>query len=1037
MAIFAATIKGRSENRRVRRAGQATGRGRALIGALAVVPALALAGPATAQTVGNQGAVSGSRVLFEFFGYGGLVQPNNTDATNPTLVPIQDAVFGFIKNPYLGVVVGIGGTYGVSWPAGTSSVTATHNVAGMLTFGNVDGSSRFSTDNLQALNGFNYFAGAYEIYDTASGRPFGYGVWPLPGWWEITSGGFITYEYSAYTRIQLDDTVTNVMGSNGVITEPQMINSVLRTPYDVGSNVQVEQQIRLYRATAQLRWRITNNDTAPHTVRLRFTVNVRPGVLAGSTDTSRTGYYFLDGNGLVSDNARILTAAGIPDQLTVYGKRYEVDSTIDPPFAARHTLRGFGATIPERVVLAHPFELRPNVGGFYLNSFNRPKLSDGVATAVYFGPYTLAPGATQEVVTYYGNGSPTEIPNNDFVISADGPEALAYNANAVNDPTIAGNVAKDPNQAIPKFLSPSPFTLYGSIYNWTPRDPLNAVGITNVRASLTLPTGLVLVSGETAEKLVNGNGNLAADTGADIGWAVVPTGDAFGTLAYQINMATNEFGSRQITRSINVPATPFRRVTENTFQMIGFPFEFDTTTSNNADPSTVVNGLTSPADDPVVFYQYVPDPQNANGLGRYVVANRLQTGIGYFYKPNLTRTIYARGVKPLAGQANTGVTDFSNANQRQLNLARGWNIISNPYLYDIPLRSLRFVTNINSNPVSQNFTEAVRNGVIRGGVFYLSTVTGSYDFFEDTALPLKPWEGYWIFTTQPITLIYSLPTQRQSAILPAPGADPNPPTRGVIASGRAMVARPTDENWRLQIVARKGNEQNDRATILGVNTDRSVTDAERTVPKPPAGVSDYVYVGVVRPETSTTRFAKDIRATGRTNEWELEVSADQDGPVTLTWPNIGTLPRRLTLSLKDKETGRAYAMRSSSSVTINVRKGQPTRVVVTAKQASAQPLTITNVQIVGGRGQAGGSRSFAFSLSRAATVTGKVKTITGKTVATLAVSRAASSGTNRLQWNGRAENGSMIPPGPYKIEIVAQDDSGETASRTQPFMTIE
>ena len=839
--------------------------------------------------------------------------------------------------------------------------------------------------------------------------------------------------------MRVDTTDTNILGSTGTRFEPQFVNNVLSTYIDVG-NIEVLQQIRLYRSMAQLKWRITNKDTAPHTVRLRFTVNVRAGALTG-VFTQRSGYYFEDPTRGISDDARVLVGADIPNQLNVYGKRYETDDANDPPFAARHILRGFGASDPQKVVLAHPFELRPNLGGFDLPPFQRVKLTDGVATAVYFGPYVIQPNQTQEVTTYYGNGSPTEDPTNDFVVSADGPEALAYNASAVTSDTVTQNISSNPTLASTAFLTPNPFNIYGSVYNQVPAGAQTAVNLNNLRATLTLPKGLALSSGETAEKILGNGGVLSADRGTDTYWSVRPTGEAYGTLAYQVGVSNNELGQRSISRTINIPATPFRTVTAERFQMLGFPFDFDPILSNNGDPSTVVNGLTKPADDPVVFYKYVPSPTNASGLGSYVTITsqngRLENGVGYMYRPNVTRTIYPKGVKAVAGQARTGITDFQDVKQRQITLEKGWNIISNPYVYDIPLKSLRFVpTENNPDVTSQTFTQAVSSGVIRGSIFFRSASSNSYDFVEDPTSPLKPWEGYWLFVNQRVALIYTPPTQRQSAVLPAPGTDPEPSTRGVIGSGKAFVAHPTANNWRLHLVAQQGSAKTDKATVIGVTSDTTLKASQLSLPKPPPFISDYVYVGVVKKEGGDGRYAKDIRTENGTNSWEVEVTADKAGPVTLTWPNIATLPRRVALTVKDKDSGRVYTMRSTSSLTVNARGNKPTRLVITAKMQSSQPLTIANLRSIS-NGSRGGGRAFIFNLSREASLTGIVKTVAGRAVATLAAGRAANAGENRLQWNGKAQNGSALPPGPYIIDLVAQGEDGEIAPASRVFVTIE
>ena len=504
-----------------------------------------------------------------------------------------------------------------------------------------------------------------------------------------------------------------------------------------------------------------------------------------------------------------------------------------------------------------------------------PILDNGIATASYFGPYNLAPGQTQDIITFYGNGTPTELLNDDFVTATEARESVAYDSTAATRTGVAGNKNATDSTVGVQFLNANPLVVYGGIYNRISSTPLTNVNLTNVSAALVLPQGLALTTNpttgvlDTAQKTLGSNGQVLGDKDATTSWNITPTGDAFGALPYQMTVSTSEFGSRTASRVINVPATPLHKVTASAFQMIGFPFQFDPVLSNNGDPSTVINGLTSPTDEPVAFYRWVPDANSISGVsGTYQLANRLDTGIAYFYRANLNRTIFAKGVQPVAGQATTGADTLFNPiaagtptggiSQVQVNLERGWNMISNPYLYEIPLNYLRFVpTDSNPGAASQTFADAVNNGLVRGGIFFYNTTTKSYDFFDQITSPLRPWQGYWLFNNSRVTLVYTLPTQRNSVVLPTP--DPNnpiePPTRGVplarvdgaMESGRALGTKgtqPVIDNWKLQLVASKQNGASDRATIIGVSpTGRDVSTAAQNLPKPPTARSGLCLYG--------------------------------------------------------------------------------------------------------------------------------------------------------------------------------------------------
>ena len=1046
---------------------------------------------AHADTTGNSGGtVTGGFVLQAMGFQTGFTQLNPPATGAPTGVDYTGTSYGFIRNDYMGVVQGVSGSYSISYP--TPQPAISHQVGGMISFGNQAGSLTYTGDDRGPLNGFNFSDPSAFL----GGQTQGYGVWPLASRWTANVFSY-GYDYSAYTRAQVDGTNVNIVGSDAAtaLQQPLYVNGVLTSQYILlagtgtgngnggqtggTGNVSVLEEFSLYRATCRIRYRITNSDSVAHTVSLRFTVNVRGSDSSTGSPTSaqfynNSGFYFRDPNRGASDRVTLFSGTGttqIPDQLNIYGRRYaDNNNTTSPPFAARHTFRGYGATPPTQVYVTNPNELRPDVDGFAPGILAPganflPVLDQGLATATYFGPYSLAPGQSQDIITYYGNGTPTELLNDDFVTATEARESLAFDATAALRPGVVGNRNATNATVGAQFLSPNPLTVYGGIYNRVSNTPLTNVNLTNVSAALVLPQGLVLYTDpntgatDTAQKPLGSNGTVFGDKDATTSWQVTPTGDTFGALPYQMTVSTSEFGARTATRIVNVPATPLHPVTANAFQMIGFPFNFDPVTSNNGDPSTVVNDLTSPTDEPVAFYQWVPDSTSVSGVnGRYVLVNRLQTGVGYFYRPNLNRLIFAKGVQPVPGQATTGsdtFNDFFNGGNLipsavgngaiQINLERGWNMISNPYLYQIPLNFLRFVpTDSNPGATSQTFADAVNSGLVRGGVFFYNTTTKSYDFFDQTTSPLTPWQGYWLFTNSRVVLSYTLPTQRNSVILPSPDPLlPEPPTRdvkntkgspaiplatprkiwGAMESGRALVKQPVTDNWKLQLIATKQSGVSDVSTIIGVSpTGRDVSTAAQNLPKPPPPFADFVYLGIVRGENET-RFAQDIKGPNGVKTWVVEVQSDTDGQVTIQWPTIARLPKRVAIIGKNEATGRGFNLRDQSSTVVDVKKDRPTRLVLTAKAQSTQPLALSNVRTAGGGRGVGGSMQIAFDLNQDAQVSGTIETLSGQVISNLASGKAFTAGQGRLVWTGRAQNGSALPAGQYKVVLTARDDT--------------
>ena len=189
-------------------------------------------------------------------------------------------------------------------------------------------------------------------------------------------------------RALVDTTVVDVVGSNAATTlqQPTYVNGVLTSQFlllqgtgtgtgttTTTGGVILIQELSLYRATCRIHWRIVNTDSVPHTATLRFVVNVRGSESPTGSPTTGQGYYnsgfyFQDPNRGVSNAVTILPQ--VPDQLNIYGRRFEEDlnsttNITSPPFAARHTFRGFGATPPSQVYVTNPAELNPAVAGTF------------------------------------------------------------------------------------------------------------------------------------------------------------------------------------------------------------------------------------------------------------------------------------------------------------------------------------------------------------------------------------------------------------------------------------------------------------------------------------------------------------------------------------------------------------------------------------------------------------------------------------------------------------------------------------------------
>jgi hypothetical protein len=1050
---------------------------RALWGTVALAVALGHSSRLDADTFGGSGDPGGTFIgagtpLWPVYKDPGtrLVPPGTTDPATPDLSAVN---WGAIYNDNIGVTVGgNSGTYSLT---SISGVALTRRVAGRISIGNIGGSLRTSADDYFPMVGFDTFGNSYYGITSSLG-----GVWPIPNDYISTNTGL--YDWCAYVRANVDGTATapkivdvgfaaTRQGPN--FRQLQNSGSYLFRRCDLATGVVLDETITLKGALARFEWTIRNNDTVAHTVGLRFTANIRGN---SGTISQPSGIFTEDLTRGVSYRTQILDGAKIPAELNVYGSRADDPSSLSAPFHVlqvfRPTTNVTDATPPTRVWIADSDELSPDDVFYNPEQLDNilPVFEDGIATATYYGGpagYSIAPGGTRTVVMYYGNGAVTQKTDGALNTGIETDESLKYrtqgalDAKGLKDPTL--------EQVAPLFMSPNPIKIYGTAYNNTVRTPGEGeVIMENTSMTLSLPAGLrfAKVSGETrdaATKVIipqgvvaGANGTLRGDQQGLATWMVEPDGTKNGPLTLQLTTTSRGLStSKTVTRVINVPAPPIFPVEVGKYNMVGFPFAFDSIESGLGNPSIVLNSLTNIPDEATpsgpVILGWDAATQSFNGTTFGDGTLRLETGKGYFYYPQITNTtplsttrlVYLKGVKPVENQAPIGdalPSPFS------INLEKGWNLLSLPYVYETPLRYVQFVS-LESNPNLNaiGLTNAISTGLVRGGI-YIYNPTTKYQLITDSGsnVNLKPYQAFWIRANARMRMIFPGNTLRNAAVqantlLSNGTVDSNPATRATaideIASGRLAASAGTDQNWKLQIVARHHDGGTDAGTVIGVSPE-ATNPTRATLPKPPV-FKDDVAVALKQSGDSSNYLQVLYPTSSDKHTWDMEVSSEKGGDVTVQWPNIQALSRRVKLSIVQPGQTRGQSMRGRSSVTLHLKAGEVKRLQVVSEPQNTLPLQISNVRTTTTRATGGTSGyNIAFNLTQGATVYAQVTTITGKTVAVVSSGRAATSGETKLFWNGRAADGSALPTGPYQLKVTAIGENDEVVESKIPVMTV-
>ena len=360
----------------------------------------------------------------------------------------------------------------------------------------------------------------------------------------------------------------------------------------------------------------------------------------------------------------------------------------------------------------------------------------------------------------------------------------------------------------------------------------------------------------------------------------------------------------------------------------------------------------------------------------------------------------------------------------QIPLYEGWNMIGDPFPYPVAFNSLTVVKGANTVPVAK----AVDQGVLLPYLYRYQD--GSYTFSALPAGDLQPWEGHWIYVNPVGTTLSG--TSVATLIVP--------PTQSGSASRASSAVAKTNVvtgagSWAIKLEARTKHLY-DGNNVIGLTAGNSATTTRTRAPKPPKP-APYVSVGVVGLDDYGTQYAQVLQTTGGTKTWEVAVNSDQtDTDVTVTWPSVQPVPRNYRLTLTDKATGQVLDMRQSASYTFNTGRNAAARsLTITASPASnATRVAFSNIYVNPGGGRGQDVFEIGYTVSQDSRIEVSILALGGRSLATIGGSRAASSGDNKVVWNGKDTSGKPVGAGTYVLQLKAISTDGTVTRETRPFV---
>jgi len=535
------------------------------------------------------------------------------------------------------------------------------------------------------------------------------------------------------------------------------IRAVWRTSGGNGSTILTEIRIHLVRDMVRFEYRITNTGTVSENVGFCQNGDVEVGDPVFST-AGNGGFYgpydnlnyaYIKGNGAAQpfgkQRAMIYRGQQVPDSFEVY------DDVQNPVNVTRNILSLEDATKPDYLALGEyndlyhkdmwaPLDYRPDMMHTILD----------MCWVLCWDQKPLAPGTTRTIVTYYGLGAATskwtylvgKNPTRDSgLLAVEAPRSLKYDST-----NLLPNAPE---------LSPSTFKVQAWIYNLAtdpgPYDPRD------VSATIYLPKGLQLVPGLPDNNPIKEVGMVPLNTESDpIEWTVMATGETAGELPIYVSAVDNDptgmHWQQTVLRKVTVPATKRGQFAYG-WQLMSVPFTF-----NNPTVSYVF-GLT-----PGTF-----SAKYWNGLAN-VNLSQLTPGQGFWmYVVNgptwqNPQAFYLVPDAAIVGEASgTGKQVL----EQRIKLARGWNMIGNPFVY--PMYWKQVLVWYGNPAVTVTLDEAVSKGWLDSTLFAWNTDKWDYDILRDTSTMLCPWKGYWVYARYPITLIMRPPVLPNGDVTANPG----------------------------------------------------------------------------------------------------------------------------------------------------------------------------------------------------------------------------------------------------------------------------
>ena len=412
------------------------------------------------------------------------------------------------------------------------------------------------------------------------------------------------------------------------------------------------------------------------------------------------------------------------------------------------------------------------------------------------------------------------------------------------------------------------------------------------------------------------------------------------------------------------------------------------------------------ADDPTfLFAGWDPTSPGDNKYRTYPAVGAITVGNGYWVKLSSPDTISITGT-PLAADDPHAIT-----------LSPGWNLIGNTFNGALNPWNIT----VEKNGAVYSLLDAIKQKL----------VTPIWEYNPQTAAceidpSLERWAGAWICDRDTGTLTL----YEQDALMTR--------SRSASSSSTDPVRLLTDGGWGIGLQAHAGAVA-DTFAVAGVST-RAVGSVNALDWRKPPAMGSGVRLAFILPadRAAGAAYASDIRAAVSPGgeAWEFELSSTQANPITLTWPDLRSVPARYQPVLEDTFTGTRRYLRTTASYTFSAAGApdQPStrRFRLLLEQRTA--VTPPTMQVSGLPGKfPAAAINFTFSADADALL--QVRAMSGKLIRTIRIPSTRANEPTSLTWDGKSDTGALAPAGTYLILLTTTTPDGQVF-RTSRFVQV-